>query len=597
MHRIQNTLVAFGLFAILSSCNFISNEELAYRQGANSECSEPWFLDLDGDGVGGTVSLFACDSPGKEYTRTTGDCDDANPQVSPLAIEDCSTSVDEDCDGTLNAANPMELSALSCIDWFADRDADGFGDDLDVKCDCVAEDVYTVLEGGDCYDQLTTVNPDQSEICGDGFDNDCDGSANGCGYTEDFVLTDGQLIIGDVAQAFSGSNVATGFVLPDSEPAALILSSGAENGFGRIDVFDADTLSSAPGSLTISSGVVSVTGEMSSNFGERMSADINLLGDEAVDLVVSAPTWVNGSGSGTGKVYVFQGPLRGNVRAQDAELAIVGNAAGDQFGSSISVLDSQVWIGSKGVDVGAVNAGAVFVYNAEGDLLHQMIGTEQSMRFGSAMSRSEDLNGDGVPDLAVGAIGANSGTGAVFVYWSANSLMAFAPSDADVIWNGALAGESAGAQVAAVGDVTGDGLCNLAVSAPNGSRVYIVTAVDGGAAGLDQAPVTVIGETDSALGSSVAEVGDFNGDGQADLVVGGFLASQVAILYGPLNGTYTPNDQVVLQNRDSDQLGWSLAGGIDFTGDEIMDVFVGARTATEGFNKNGIVFMLEGRGL
>ena len=597
MQRIQNTLVPLGLFAILSGCNFISDEELAYRQGGNSECSEPWFLDLDGDGVGGTVSLFACDSPGKEYTQTTGDCDDANPQVSPLAIEDCSTSVDEDCDGTLNAANSMGLSALSCIDWFADRDGDGFGDDLDVKCDCVAEDVYTVLEGGDCYDQLTTVNPDQSEICGDGFDNDCDGSANGCGYTEDFVLTDGQLIIGDVAQAFSGSNVATGFVLPDSEPAALILSSGAENGVGRIDVFDADTLSSAPGSLTISSGIGSVTGEMSSNFGERMLADSDLLGNDAVDLVVSAPTWVNDSGSGTGKVYVFQGPLRGNVLAQDAELVMFGNAAGDQFGSSISVLDSQVWIGSKGVDVGAVNAGAVFVYSAEGDLLHQMIGTEQSMRFGSAMSRSKDLNGDGVSDLAVGAIGANSGKGAVFVYWSANSLMAFAPSDADVIWNGALADGSAGAQVAVVGDVTGDGLCNLAVSAPNGSRVYVVSAVDGGAEGLEQAPVTILGETDSALGSSVAEIGDFNGDDQADLVVGGFLASQVAILYGPLNGTYTPNDQVVLQNRDSDQLGWSLAGGIDFTGDDIMDVFVGARTATEGFNKNGIVFMLEGRGL
>ena len=61
---------------IFSGCSFISDEELAYRQGANSDCSDPWFLDSDGDGVGGTVSLFACDSPGSEYTQLTGDCND-----------------------------------------------------------------------------------------------------------------------------------------------------------------------------------------------------------------------------------------------------------------------------------------------------------------------------------------------------------------------------------------------------------------------------------------------------------------------------------------------------------------------------------------
>jgi len=40
-----------------------------------------------------------------------------------------------------------------------------------------------------------------------------------------------------------------------------------------------------------------------------------------------------------------------------------------------------------------------------------------------------------------------------------------------------------------------------------------------------------------------------------------------------------------------------LAGGVDITGDAVSDLLVGARTASDGLNKNGVVFLLEGRGL
>ena len=582
---------------LLTGCNFITAEELAFRQGLGSGCTDVWFLDADGDGVGGSVSLFACEAPGPEYTELTGDCNDDNPRISPLSSEDCSTAIDEDCNGSLNAADPIDIPPSDCIEWYADRDLDGFGDDADVQCNCIAEDVYTVLDGGDCYDQLTTVNPEQPEICGDGFDNNCDGSANGCGYTDDFLLTDSQLIIGDASQTYTGSSVATGLLLPDDAPAALFLSSGSDQNNGRIDVFDAETLNTAVGTILVTESIVSISGEQDSDFGQRIYARSTLLGDDAVDLVVSAPLWSDDSGNAYGKVYVFQGPLRGAVDAQDAPVQVIGDEIGARFGSAVSVVDEQLWVGAQGTDIGAVNAGAVFVYGPDGIPLHQLIATEPSMRFGSSMTRSEDFNGDGIVDVAIGASGANSGKGAAFVFWGAGAFNAFAPSDADVVWNGALVDESAGTQLAAVGDVTGDGTQNIAVTAPNSSRAYVVSASDSTIQLLDQASVTIVGDTDSALGSSITETGDFNGDGQSDLVLGGFIGSQIAIAYGPLNGTYTRDNMVVLQNRGSDQLGWSLAGGVDFTGDEVSDLFVGARTASEGFNKNGIVFMLEGLGL
>lgn len=600
MHMPNFSLQFFRVFPCLAlgvACNFITDEELAYRQGGNSDCSDIWFLDVDGDGVGGTISLFACESPGSEYTQTTGDCDDENPTVSPLELEDCSTPIDEDCDGTPNAVDPVEKEPSSCIEWFADRDEDFFGDDLDVRCNCVAEDVYTALEGGDCYDQLSTVNPDQTEVCGDGFDNDCDGSANGCGYTEDFLLTDAQLIRGDTAQAYAGSNVLMGLFLSDEQPAVLVLSSGAENGVGRIDVFDAETLNTATTTLETTDGLSSIVGESDSDFGESIVGYNDIRGTSDVDLLVSAPGWTGSDGRILGKVYVIEGPLRGNIAAANAEVTLVGTGDGDRFGSAISTVGSQIWVGAQGADLGAVNAGGVFVYSASGELEASLLGTEPSMRFGASISRSTDFNGDGMDDVAVGAFGANGSKGSAFVYWNAGTLMAIDPNDADVAWNGTIPNEEAGRRVQVLGDVTGDGYSNLLIAAPNESRVYIVSAETSSTTLLDMAPIVIEGGAETALGFSTTEMGDFNGDGQVDVVLGGFLGSQIAIAYGPLLGTYTAEDLVVLENRGSDQLGWSLAGGVDITGDTVSDLLVGARTASDGLNKNGVVFLLEGRGL
>lgn len=584
---------------MLVGCNFITAEELAYRQGqgGSNDCTDIWFLDADGDGVGGSASLFACRAPSASYTQVTGDCDDENPSISPNAIEDCGTPIDEDCSGTKNASNPLEQPPLDCTEYFADRDGDLFGDDQDVVCNCEPGTVYTALSGGDCYDQLTTVNPDQEEICGDGFDNDCDGSANGCGYTTDFSLLNAQQIRGATAQAYAGENLAVGTLLPDASPALAVLSSGAESGAGRIDILDADTLSTATETLSTMNRVASIIGEQDSDFGEVISAYGNISGSEDVDLLVSAPTWTDVEGRSTGAVYLFEGPFVGNRAAATAELILVGSGASDRFGSAVASVDAQIWVGAQGSDLGAINAGAVFVYSSEGEALHQLTTNEPSMNFGSAISAPTDLNGDGALDIAVGAFGANGDKGAVLVYWNAGELQAIAPSDADVAWNGVLSGENAGQNVEAVGDVTGDGYVDLLIGTPNTSRAYVVSAFETSTSLLDQATATLVGDAESALGYSIVDIGDFNGDGQADVVLGGFLGSQIAIAYGPLLGEYGREDMVILENRATDQLGWSMAGGLDFTGDDIPELFVGARTASDGLNKNGLVFMLEGRGL
>jgi len=144
---------------------------------------QSWYTDADGDGYAtdNTVAVVQCARPTglkapSELTAISGDCDDNNASVNPGVTEGpigdatCSDSVDNDCDGAIDLADP------SCVVTCTDSDGDGYS-----------------VEGGacgevDCNDNNAGVNPGATETC-DGVDNNCDGSidegfdTDGDGYT------------------------------------------------------------------------------------------------------------------------------------------------------------------------------------------------------------------------------------------------------------------------------------------------------------------------------------------------------------------------------------------------------------------------------
>lgn len=145
---------------------------LADDAGATGK--SPWFLDGDGDAFGRATTTDACDAPAG-YVPVDGDCDDARADVNPVATEVCDAiDTDEDCDGL---ADDLDPTVTGTTIWYADADADGFGDasSATTQCDAPAGSVADAL---DCDDTLVAVNPDAVEVCDDAVDGDCDGAVD-----------------------------------------------------------------------------------------------------------------------------------------------------------------------------------------------------------------------------------------------------------------------------------------------------------------------------------------------------------------------------------------------------------------------------------
>ncbi len=133
-----------------------------------------------------------------------------------------------------------------------------------------------------------------------------------------------------------------------------------------------------------------------------------------------------------------------------------------------------------------------------------------------------DLDGDGHDYLLIGAYGNNSSTGAAFVaHGSASVTSMRLDTDAPAAFRGSSSGDRMGYGVA-TGDWNGDGIDDVAVSGYGTGTVALdygsTSRWSGSTATADLDTLSVLGV--SSFGRSLTGVGDLNGDGHAELVVG-----------------------------------------------------------------------------
>jgi hypothetical protein len=274
---------------------------------------------------------------------------------------------------------------------------------------------------------------------------------------------------------------------------------------------------------------------MDSSFGSEL--DVN--GDGFADVAIGAPK----AEGGRGKVDVYYGSATGLSAAPAVTLRGVAN--GDDFGVVVSSGGdingdgfADLLVGSSWADPGGrVNAGTanVFYGSATGIASTPNLvleGQNTNDFFSWSVAGAGDVNGDGFADVVVGAYWADPGgrmdAGTVSVFHGSGAGLA--PVAARVL-EGVAAGDGFGWDSAGVGDVNGDGFSDIIVGAPAADPSGRMSAgsarvFHGSPSGIVMTPERTLNGAaiSDSLGVSVSAAGDVNGDGFADVLIGANLA-------------------------------------------------------------------------
>eukprot|EP01040_Poterioochromonas_malhamensis_P004820 gene4820-5174_t len=290
------------------------------------------------------------------------------------------------------------------------------------------------------------------------------------------------------SSSYSGYSVAVGDLNNDNIQDVIIGAPNYGSGTGRIYIV---TGSSSLITVTLPSSYVPIDGKSSNNAGFSLAV-VDYNNDGKDDLII---TGFLSSSSSNQLTYVLPGPITSSLSLATSSPITISSQTSNSY-----------WVGFSASTAGYMNSdmyedfllagGQVFLVYGAATLNSFSVpsGTSSGVIVFSTSAAATfvvdggtDINGDNIPDLLFGNNLFTSNTGVVYLVYGSRSLsnlnLDSMTSTVGVTISGISSGDRLGSSVAFLGDFNGDGNNDFAISAPysGNGKVYIIFGLSGGA--------------------------------------------------------------------------------------------------------------------
>jgi hypothetical protein len=253
-----------------------------------------------------------------------------------------------------------------------------------------------------------------------------------------------------------------------------------------------------------------------------------------------------------------------------------------------------------------INCGKALVFSGKtGTLLFTLEDPDEQEdgRFGAAVAGLGDINGDGVPDMLVGAPGRGTAVegsdeglvtvGGAYVFSGKTGLLILTITHPD--FGGAEEGAEFGFSVSNAGDVDKDRISDMLIGAPGEGHVFVMSGATG-AVIFDI--VSPISDALPSFGYSVSGNRDFNRDRAPDFLIGAPLQNGLqggAYIYNGSDGSLQRQLQPPVPQNYA-RFGATVLASDDISGDRRPDAVVSAPDQdVNGLTHAGQVYVFDGR--